>query len=92
MEIPDWKARLSLGFRREIRGKGTHRGIFKAKMTFKAKKLQATVSVENKGIQDRNSVFHGHRRSERQQRTSTRTEREGDKQKIQQKSGVLEAP
>lgn len=39
---------MSLGFRREIRVKDTHWGIFKTKMGFKAKKLEAIVSVENK--------------------------------------------
>lgn len=39
---------MSLGFRREVRGRDIHWGIVETEMVFKAKKLEAVVGVERK--------------------------------------------
>lgn len=39
---------MSLGFRREVRGRAIHWGIVETEMVFKAKKLEAVVGVERK--------------------------------------------
>lgn len=47
---------MSLGFRREVRGRDIHGGTVKTEMVFKTKKLEAVVGVERKKRgQDQNS-------------------------------------
>lgn len=78
---------MSLGFRREVRGRDIHWGTVKTEMVFKTKKLEAVVGVERKKRgQDQNSkelqCFKATRGQTDSGGPAKRTEKEGGKKNI----------